>query len=319
MTSTARQDQTGRLLPELRSDRYVTDGGLETFLIFERGLDLTEFAAFPLLESADGLAELETYFDRYLAIAARDGHGLIVDTPTWRANRDWGAALGYDRESLDRINRKAVGAARSIAGQRPSVHTLVSGTIGPRGDGYVVEDVMSARGAAKYHWLQVAAFADAGADLVSAVTMTYADEAIGIAQAARGEEIPVVIGFTVETDGRLPSGQPLLEAISEVDEATEGGVAWFMVNCAHPSHFASVLQADPGASHVGRIGAIRANASRMSHEELDAATELDRGDPVELAGDYVHLDGVLPNLRVVGGCCGTDHDHIDRLSRALAA
>ena len=317
MTTTASHDPAHRIAPELRADRYVTDGGLETFLIFERGLDLPEFAAFPLLDSADGVAELEAYFDRYLDIAERDGHGLVVDTPTWRANRDWGAALGYDREALERVNRRAVDLARSIARRRPAVATLVSGTIGPRGDGYVVDDVMSARGAAKYHWLQVGAFADAGADVVTAVTMTYAAEAAGIAQAARSEGVPVVIGFTVETDGRLPSGQPLLDAIAEVDDASDGAVAWFMVNCAHPSHFWPALDADDPT--LARIGAIRANASRMSHEELDAATELDRGDPAELAEDYLRLDELLPNLCVVGGCCGTDHDHIDHLSRALAA
>ncbi len=295
---------------------YLTDGGLETFLVFERGIELPEFAAFPLLTTEDGRAELTTYFDRFLALAERDRHGFMIDTPTWRANREWAARLGFDADAVAAINREAVEVARSLAARHPRVPTLVNGIVGPRGDGYVVGEAMTRQAAAKYHWLQIGAFADAGADLVSAVTMTDAGEAIGIVDAARGEGIPVVIGFTVETDGRLPSGQPLLDAIEEVDAVTDRGAAWFMVNCAHPSHFESVL--DQQRPVLERIGAIRANASRLSHEELDAAEELDRGDPRELGEDYRRLRTLLPALRVVGGCCGTDHDHIDHVSRAIA-
>ncbi len=295
---------------------YLTDGGLETFLVFDRGMELPEFASFPLLLSEAGRSELNDYFDRYLEIAARDGHGFVIDTPTWRANREWGAALGYDAATVADINRHAVEVARAVAARHASVDTVINGIIGPRGDGYVVDTAMTQHESAKYHWLQVGAFAEAGADMVSAVTLTYANEAIGIVDAARSQDIPVVIGFTVETDGRLPSGQPLLDAIDEVDDNTQQGAAWFMVNCAHPSHFEGVL--DPSRAALHRIGSIRANASRQSHEELDAAEELDSGDPVELGGDYARLSRLLPSMRVVGGCCGTDHHHIDEVSRALA-
>lgn len=316
MTTLDSPDQIRRPVPPMRSARYLTDGGLETFLIFDRSLDLPEFAAFPLLETQDGLRELTDYFDRYLDLAQRDGHGLIIDTPTWRANRDWGAVLGYEREALVELNRRSVEIARETSRRRPAVDTLVSGTIGPRGDGYIVGETMSADAAAKYHWLQVGAFADAGADLVTAATVTYADEAAGIALAAKVERIPVAIGFTVETDGRLPSGQPLADAIAQVDDTTDGYPAWFMINCAHPSHFERVLDSEEPS--IERIGAVRANASRASHEELDAATELDRGVPSELADDYSRLDALLPHLRVVGGCCGTDHHHITAISQAFA-
>ncbi len=296
---------------------YLTDGGLETFLVFERGIDLPEFAAFPLLTTDEGRSELSSYFDRFFAIAKRDGHGFVLDTPTWRANREWAAKLGFDAEATAAINRTAVEIARGLARRHRSVPSIVSGTIGPRGDGYVADDAMSRQDVAKYHWLQVGAFADAGADLVTATTMTSTPEAIGIVDAARSEDIPVAVGFTVETDGRLPSGLPLLDAIDEVDAATDSAAAWFMVNCAHPSHFEAVL--DVQRSTLKRIGAIRANASRLSHEELEAAEELDRGDPRELGGDYVRLRDLLPALRVVGGCCGTDHEHIDELSHAVAS
>ena len=137
-------------------------------------------------------------------------------------------------------------------------------------------------------------------------------ELLGDRQAA----IPVVVSFTVETDGRLPSGQSLGEAIEEVDAQTEGAAAYFMVNCAHPTHFADVLEDDGG--RVERIRGVRANASAKSHEELDQSDELDEGSPAELAEQYVDLTTRLRNLNVVGGCCGTDHRHIAAICTALA-
>jgi homocysteine S-methyltransferase len=189
---------------------------------------------------------------------------------------------------------------------------LVNGVIGPRGDGYAVGQTMTADEGARYHALQARAFGQAGADLITAVTMTYADEAVGIVRAAAAAGLPVVVSFTVETDGRLPSGETLVEAVTAVDESADGaGIPrpeFYMINCAHPSHFVDVLEVNAG--WTARIGAVRANASRMSHDELDNAAELDRGDVNELAADYRHLRSLLPNLMLVGGCCGTDHSHV---------
>jgi S-methylmethionine-dependent homocysteine/selenocysteine methylase len=307
-------------LPQLAGDRvFLTDGGLETTLVFHHGIELPAFAAFPLLDSADGRATLRDYFAPYLATAREQGAGFLLDTATWRANRDWGPQLGYDDAGLDRINRAAVAFAqelRDAAGDAPAP-ILVNGVIGPRGDGYVAGELMSAAEARSYHELQVGAFAAAGADMVSAITMTYAEEAIGIAGAAAAAALPVAISFTVETDGRLPSGQALGEAIEQVDAETLGAPAYYMVNCAHPTHFADVLAAGGGAWR-GRIAGLRANASAKSHAELDAAEELDEGDPAALAADCAALRGVLPNVTVLGGCCGTDARHVAAVGAAWA-
>jgi len=172
---------------------------------------------------------------------------------------------------------------------------------------------MTPEDAQRYHSLQAEVFAETAVDLVSALTMTYAEEAIGIVRAASAAGIPAAVSFTVETDGRLPSGQPLQDAIEQVDAETDGAAAYFMINCAHPTHFAEVLE--PGAPSLGRIRGLRANASTMSHAELDEAEELDAGDPVDLARRYGELRQRLPNLNVVGGCCGTDHRHIREICR----
>ena len=296
-------------LPQLTSTRpFLTDGGLETTLVYVDGIDLPDFAAFPLLDSDDGRLALRRYYDPYLDLAEQHGVGFVIDTPTWRASLDWGARLGYDAIRLAAINRRAVEFVTALADERQGLQRVVNGVIGPRGDGYVVGSTMSAAEAAAYHGLQARAFAEAGAEMISAITMTYAEEAIGITRAAGSVSLPVVVSLTVETDGRMPSGQPLADAIAQIDAATTTPPAYYMVNCAHPTHFIDRL--DPAADWVGRIRGVRANASTMSHAELDAATELDRGDIAQLAENYAQLATVL-DLRVIGGCCGTDHEHVD--------
>jgi S-methylmethionine-dependent homocysteine/selenocysteine methylase len=305
------------MLPQLTAPLTVTDGGLETVLVYQHGIELPDFAAFPLLDTEPGRVALAAYYEAYLAIGRRLGIPVVVDTPTWRANLDWGARLGYDAIRLAAINRRAVEFVRELATSDPGgpVQHVVDGVVGPRGDGYVIGDTMSASEAAAYHGLQARAFAEAGAAMMTGITMTYVDEAIGVTRAASSVGLPVVISFTVETNGALPSGEQLADAIARVDDATDGAPVYYMVNCAHPTHFAEQLST--GAEWLPRIKAIRANASRCSHAELDVATELDRGDVTDLAGWYGQLHSILPDLRVVGGCCGTDHEHVTAIAEAL--
>jgi homocysteine S-methyltransferase len=290
---------------------------METTLIFHQGIDLPHFASFVLLDSAAGRQALRDYFLPYIDLAREHDAGLVLDTPTWRANADWGAELGYSAEDLARVNRDGVSflvGLREEAGDSPEI--VICGCVGPRGDGYRVGDAMTAAEAQEYHSAQVAVFTETVADQVSALTMTYADEATGIVRAAADVGVLVVVSFTVETDGRLPSGQPLQEAVEQVDAETDRYASYFMINCAHPSHFVDVL--GPPAPWLERIHGVRANASRMSHAELDGAEELDEGDPDELAEGYRELQKRLPNLDVAGGCCGTDHRHIRAISAMLA-
>ena len=259
------------------------------------------------------------YFESYAAIAARDGVGIVLETATWRASPDWGARQGYGTTELVRINRAAVELLEDIRAryQTPSTPVVISGCIGPRGDGYRPDRLMSARAARDYHAVQAGAFAGSRADLITAVTMTYPAEAIGVTEAAQRVGMPVVISFTVETDGRLPTGESLGDAIAAVDAATDAYPSYFMVNCAHPTHFADALRA--GEARTQRIRGLRANASTMSHAELDEAEELDAGDPVDLARRYAELRLAHPHINVLGGCCGTSHHHIDAISAANVA
>jgi homocysteine S-methyltransferase len=272
-----------------------------------------------LLEDESGLAALRRYYCSYLDIAAEAGTGFVLETPTWRASADWGARIGYDTERLDRVNRNAV---EFLAGIRACYADrtgpiVISGNIGPRGDGYRPESQMSAAEAERYHDAQIATFADTAADMVCAITMTYAEEAIGIVTAATRHRMPCAIGFTTETDGRLPSGQPLSAAIEQVDAETGGSAAYFLVNCAHTEHFDEALEA--GSPWTQRIRGVRANASRMSHAQLDEAEDLDDGDPREFGRLYGALTRRFPHISILGGCCGTDHRHLQEVRSVVCA
>jgi S-methylmethionine-dependent homocysteine/selenocysteine methylase len=299
-------------------DLILTDGGIETMLIFDDHQELPHFAAFHLLRDDAGRKALRRYYERFIAVAAAERRPFILESPTWRANPDWADKLGYAKPDLAAANRAAIRLMTELRAKHeaPRSPMLISGCVGPRGDGYVASALMRPEAAEAYHDEQIAVMADAGAEIITAITMTNAAEATGVARAALRRKLPNVISFTVETDGRLPSGQALSDAIADVDAATGSAPRWYMINCAHPTHFESVIAG--GAPWTRRIGGIRANASCMSHAELNESPTLDRGDPDDLARRYARLRAMLPNLRVLGGCCGTDPAHIAAIARACA-
>ena len=257
---------------------------------------------------------------RYVEVTRRNGVGIVLESATWRANPDWAAKLGYTTDALRRAQRRSIEQLAAIRAEHETAQTpvVISGNFGPRGDGYRADARMTARDAEAYHAPQMRTFAATDADMVAAFTMNYTDEAIGIVAAAKANEMPVAISFTLETDGRLPSGESLHEAITRTDDATGAYPVYYMINCAHPSHFQDMLAA--GSGWRDRIRGLRANASKRSHAELDAMTELDVGDPAELGSNYRELRrlGMLPRLSIVGGCCGTDHRHVEAMCRAMS-
>ncbi len=311
-------------LPQLDGGWFLTDGGIETVLIYQDGVELPEFAAFVLLETVDGRDILRRYYRRYLDLAvAAPGAGFVLETPTWRAGIDWGAKLGFDAEAMQRINAEAVvlmNGLRSEYVSRITGQIVISGCIGPRGDGYAAGAPMAPEDARRAHQLQVDALAGAGVDQITAVTMTSSAEAMGVARAAARAGRSSAISFTVETDGKLPSGEALGAAIQAVDADAEASgheaPAYYMINCAHPTHFESVVSdADTWRE---RIQGLRANASTLSHAELDVMTQLDSGNPHDLADRYRRLRPPLSRLNVLGGCCGTDHRHVAAMRDAWA-
>ena len=306
-------------LSQLADRVFLTDGGLETTLIFQDGVELPHFASFPLIETENGRHLLETYYDSYVQIALKAKTGFMLDTATWRANPDWAAKLGYAGPRLDAVNRLSVEHLIALREryETPETPMVVSGAIGPRGDGYVADQAMTADEARAYHLPQIRSFLEAGADMTTAFTINYVEEGIGVALAARSVGLPVAISFTLETDGKLPTGMALADAIKAVDEASGGYPVYYMINCAHPTHFAHILETD--APWVKRIRGIRGNASTRSHAELDSAPDLDAGDPIDFGKRYSALRNRHRQLTILGGCCGTDCRHVEQVRYACLA
>lgn len=298
---------------------WLTDGGLETWLFMQRGFAAPEFAAVTLMNDPAATAALDEYFDGFLALAEKAGTGFVLDTATWRAALVWGPRLGYDHAGMVDLNRKAVAHARRIRErwQDRVAAIALNGVVGPLGDGYAPDRLPTRDEALELHLPQIALLAEEGVDMITAVTMTNIPEAVAIALAGKRTGLPVAISFTVETDGRLPSGDALSDAITAVDEATGGYPLYYMINCAHPDHFRNAVSA--GEAWTTRIGGLRANASRLSHAELDAAEELDEGDPEEFGALHAELLALLPAVRVLGGCCGTDHRHVACVAHSTVA
>ncbi len=304
-------------LPQLSGDLYLTDAGIETDLIFNHGIEIREFAAHTLLPDEAGREALANYLRGYLSLAKEYDAGLVLDSQTWKAHMHWADDLGASEQELHEANKDAIAL---IAGLRDefannSKPIVLNGVIGPRGDAYAPEAAVAAGESEAYHARQINWLAETEVDMITALTFTQSDEAIGVVRAAKSADLPVVISFTVETDGKLPTGQPLDEAIRAVDDATESYAAYFMVNCAHPDHFFHVLGDEDWAR---RIHGLRCNASRLSHAELDECEELDDGDPQELAGQYKSITKTMPWLNVFGGCCGSDLRHVRKIAAAVS-
>ena len=304
-------------LPQLASPMvWFTDSGLETDLIFHEGFDLPLFASFTLLGNKVGAGALRNYYIRHIQVAQDAQTGFLFESPTWRASIAWASQLGFDEAAVAEINRRAIDLMVQLREEvgEASGPMVISGAIGPRDDAYNPAQLVSTDEAESYHSAQIKTLAGTEADLLTALTLTNTAEAIGIARAAQKTRMPVVISFTVETDGVLPDGSTLRDAILAVDSATDSYPAYYGINCAHPTHFRRTLGANE--DWTSRIKMIRANASRQSHAELDEAETLDDGDPEELGREYAEIRERFPQVNVLGGCCGTDVRHMRSISRA---
>ncbi|SFR42613.1 homocysteine S-methyltransferase family protein [Litoreibacter janthinus] len=295
-------------LPHQSDCRYLAWTGMETDLIFKAGIDLPGFASFPLLQDPKMRRVIESYAREQIQLAARHGLGCVLESATWMANLDRAASLGYDASNLVDINRDAIALLADVREQSGAPKVLISANIGPRDDAYAPSDIMSAEDAEHYHTAQIESLVGTAVDMLSAYTFSNSPEAIGFVRSGRKAGFPSVVAFTVETDGRLPTGQTIDAAISVVDAATDEGAAYFMVNCAHPDHFSDTLTGN------SRLAGIVVNASRCSHAELNEATQLDEGDPSELGEQIAALVADFPSIRVIGGCCGTDMRHLEEMA-----
>jgi len=303
-----------RVQPPGRSETiYLSDGGLQTDLIYHHGFQIPSFAAHTLLADDRGREAVRHYFEGFLTLARTTGSGFLLDTQTWKAHACWAGELGHSEADLRRINGEAAAFANRLrdAFSGNDGPIVLSGTLGPRGDAYARDTAISAAEAEDYHAPQIGWLVDSGVDMITAYTLSRPEEAVGIVRAARNTGVPVAISFTTETDATLAGGLPLKDGIAQVDDETDGGAEYFLVNCAHPDHFFTALD---GADWSRRILGVRCNASNKSHAQLDASDSLDDGDPEALAEQYESLSQRMPWLKIFAGCCGTDLRHVTEIA-----
>ncbi len=304
-------------LPQLGSDIFACYVGMETEILFRDGIDLPGFASYPLLLNPEHKKLIRNYYRKLIDLVREQNTGLILDATTWVANRDRGAELGFSPQELKVLNIEAIKLIADVREEKGDLPTVLSAPVGPRGDGYAPADLMTTEEAEAYHSEQIEVLADTEADMVSGYTLCYPEEAAGIVRAAKKLGMPVAIAFTVETDGRLPTGMTVQEAIEQVDLEADGGPLYYLINCAHPDHFTRIFSSEPW---MNRLRGVVANASRCSHAELDEAEALDEGDPDELGILVGGLRKKFPQFTVLGGCCGSNLRHMKRiLEEAKAA
>lgn len=304
-------------VPEPGGRTFLTEGGIETYMQYKKGHELRHFCLFELMNDERAMADLHTYHVRLIEVALKHKVGAVLDGVHYRTSRDWGRLLGYSPQALADIVIRGIEFYKELAREYETADSPmpVSGVVGPRGDAYDIGRIMAPDEAEDYHSEQIATMKAAGADFVTALTFSQVEEAIGVTRAAIAHDIPVVISFSVNKDGHLKTGAPLGEAIASVDRATGNAPRYYMVNCAHPVDFAPAFKA-PGA-WVKRLCGLRANASSLDHGTLCQLGHLEEGNPVELGRQMADMAARFSHINVWGGCCGTDHVHIDEIAKAV--
>jgi S-methylmethionine-dependent homocysteine/selenocysteine methylase len=303
-------------LPQLSGELFMADAGLETDLIFNHGIDIREFAAHTLLPDVRGREAMAVYFRTFMALAESHAAGFVMDSQTWKAHTHWADDLAATEQELHEANLDSIAFISELRDEysNNSNPIVLNGIIGPRGNAYASKAWQTDVDAETYHARQVGWLADTNVDMLTATTFPHSAEAIGVVRAAQAVGLPVVISFTVETNGALPAGESIQDAIRAVDDATQGAAAYFVVNCAHPDHFFHMLD---DSESCRRIRGLRCNASKLSHAELDACEVLDDGHPAELASHYSGITQKMPWVNIFGGCCGTDLRHVDHIMKAV--
>ncbi len=304
-------------IPEPGGRTYLTEGGIETYMQYKKGHEIRHFCLFDLMNDKAAMADLREYHVQLIEAALKHKTGAVLDGVHYRTSRDWGSLLGYSPQELDEMITRGIEFYKGLAREfeTPDSPMPVSGVVGPRGDAYNLSHIMSAAEAEDYHSEQIATMKAAGADFVTALTFSQVEEAIGVTRAAIAHNMPVVVSLTLGKDGHLKTGAPLGEAIEAIDWATLSGPAYYMVNCTHPVDFTPAFET-PGA-WVKRVCGLRANASSLEHGTLCQLGRLEEGNPVELGQQMADMARRFPHINVWGGCCGTDHVHIDEIAKAV--
>jgi len=298
---------------------FLTEGGTETEMMYRHGFELPEFCMLPLLDNPQAVSAMRGMFCQQLDVAAEFGLSFLLTGLDYRASPDWGAKLGYSPSALADANIAAIEFLRDIAkgyeGQIPHLH--IGGILGPRGDAYSLNNEITAESAAAYHAVQLETLKRANVDFVCAATFNSIAESVGALRAADRIGLPLSVSLTLDSSCRLKSGPTLAEAITEIDaQAGDAAPEFYMVNCSHPLEYEPALE---NQDWIRRLRGVRPNASKMEKLALCKLGHIEEGDPVELGSQVRDLSKRYPHMDIFGGCCGTGHNHLREIAKALVA
>ncbi|MCB8822139.1 homocysteine S-methyltransferase family protein [Microvirga rosea] len=300
---------------------FLTDGGIETRLIYEFSLGLRDFASFPELFDSRGRAALRKVYTSYLDVAAQSGRPMLIGSPTWRAHPDGLRHAGFgEPDDLTRVNTEAVSFLRELRREmKLEKQVYIAGVIGPRGDGYRAEGAPQTEEAQHYHHAQARALADAGVDFLYAPTFASRTELIGVALAMAGTGCTYALAPVINGHGDLPDGSSLSEVISFIDATVQPRPLYYLTGCVHASTFSDAVADDDRLQPLmpKRLVGMKANASALPPEKLNDLDHVEGDEPAAFARGILNLHNKY-SLRILGGCCGTDAGHIRALAEGLA-
>ncbi len=298
---------------------FLTEGGIETEIMYRHGFELPEFSMLPLLDNPKAVAAIRSVLSQHLDVAAEFGLSFMLTGLDYRASPDWGAKLGYSPAGLADATIAAIDLLRDIAknyeNQIPRL--LIGGILGPRGDAYSLNREITEASSEDYHAVQLETLKRAKVDFTCAMTFNNIAESVGAARAAATAGMPFSISLTLDGTSKLKSGPSLAEAITEIDAKTGNEAPdFYMINCSHPLEYEPALEA---GDWTKRLRGVRPNASKMDKLALCKLGHIEDGDPVELGAQLLSLSDRYPQLDIFGGCCGTGHNHLREIAKVLTA
>lgn len=301
----------------------ITDGGIETRIMFETNLSMDpELQVAALVPDPDGAAALRSIYESYIKAAGEFGLPIVIGTPTFRASLNFARRAGHGgEESVRELNVGAVRLLRQLREDSDHRPIFIAGVIGPSGDAYTPGDALGAPEAAAYHRLQTEVLAEEGVEFLFAPTFPAVDEALGVAMAMGRSGLPYVVSFVLDTAGRVLDGTPLTAAIERIDNEALPPPLYYSISCVYPDVAARALEdaARDSKTLVGRIAELKANGSPLGTDELVRLDHIEATPPEPFAELLWSLHESHPVLRVIGGCCGTDDRHIRALAERMVS
>ncbi len=299
--------------PEQQAGRYfITEGGIETEIMYKWGFEMPHFAMFPLLDNPQAAAAIKGMYRRYLDVVAKYKQSALIGGFDYRASPDWGNLLGYSASALRDANLQSIQFLRDVAEEYKSDidQALFSGCVGPRGDAYQTKNTMDRYQAAEYHAIQLETLKLANVDLAWALTFGDPEEAIGVCMAAESLDIPLAVSFSLDSSHHLNTGGSFSKAVEYVDEQTNNFPEFYSLNCSHPDEFNPAIKQ---GKWINRVRCFRPNATKMDKISLCKLGHLEEGDPVELGYQMSDLHSRFPHIDIWGGCCGTCDTHLEQI------